>query len=421
MTHHSDHCDQPALDAIYKAELNERIGSLLADSCVSTQEFLVGTEGAYMLDIVEVLRYHQGNEDAIVGLNADRLLQELLSSPSGFEAANNGIVNSVPDPHPLDFDWRFVEPSFRYLEAEICSHSHSSIGIFGAPTLFLFLTDRGYDAALYDKNERLVQSLKGRGHLKVFVTDLFDAVEIHERYDVVVADPPWYRPDYLAFTRTAQSVIPVGGILLLSVLPRLTRPGASADRQQILSDAFLAGLDLVQVNRAALLYDSPPFEKKALAVENIHSGPWRRGDLFIFRRALRDSQLRAPDRTPDETSWNSYLIGRTVVRVKNSATNEGEFSIRAASESGDLHFHSVSRRSPTRGRIDLWTSQDLALTLTRSDCASELLKRLEKNGAADRALEEVSLKFNLSEASQGDMRRLVNLLSTDSELEENGK
>lgn len=421
MTHVLQHCDQPALDAIYKRELHECVVNLLMQSTVSIEEFLAGTEGAYMLDVIEALRCSQENENALVASGADRVLRAILESGSGPQFSNNGMASVVPEPHPLDFDWRFVEPSFRSLEAEICSHPHRRIGIFGAPTLFLFLNGRGYDVTLYDKNDQLVRSLSDRGHLKVFKRDFFDAEEFSESYDIVMADPPWYLPHYVAFVRAGQAVLPVGGLLLLSVLPRLTRPGAPVDRHRIISDAFLAGLDLVDVKGSALLYDSPPFEKKALAVEGVGSGPWRRGDIFVFRKAMRMCQLGFPERIPDEASWNGYVIGRTVVRVKHTGVDGGEFSIGPASESGDLHFHSVSRRSPTRSRIDLWTSRDLALSLTRPDCAQNLLERLERGDAADRAIQEVCLRFNLGPTSREDLQRLVNLLRTDAEFEENGK
>lgn len=283
------------------------------------------------------------------------------------------------------------------------------------------MNGRGYDVTLYDRNDRLVRALSDRGHLKVFRRDFFDVEDFSECYDIVMADPPWYSSDYVAFVRAAQAVVPVGGVLLLSVLPRLTRPGAAVDRHQIISEAFQAGLDLVDVKGAALLYDSPLFEKKALAVEGVGSGPWRRGDIFVFRRAMRMCQLGFPERTLDEVSWSSYLIGRTVVRVKDTAVDGGQFSIGPASESGDLHFHSVSRRSPTRSRIDLWSSRDLALRLTRPDCAKDLLERLERGDSADCAIQEVCLGFNLGPTSRGDLQRLVNLLRTDAEFEENGK
>lgn len=110
MTHLLQHCDEPALDAIYKRELHERVVSLLMRSTISIEEFLVGTEGAYMLDVIEALRCGQENENALVASSAGRMLQAVLDSSSGPQISDIGMASVVPEPHPLDFDWRFVEP-----------------------------------------------------------------------------------------------------------------------------------------------------------------------------------------------------------------------------------------------------------------------------------------------------------------------
>jgi len=70
-------------------------------------------------------------------------------------------------------------------------------------------------------------------------------------FHAVIADPPWYTEHYKAFLVRAADILHDGGLLLLSVLPWLTRPSAIDDRRDILKYARILDSISVTDGRAA--------------------------------------------------------------------------------------------------------------------------------------------------------------------------
>lgn len=201
-------------------------------------------------------------------------------------------------PHPLDADWRFA-PAARERLLERASAAGGPLVLLGTPTLFahgcgqldlreLVLVDRG--RATVDAARALAD---GRALLRAVRADVttdaaLDALGPATAH-VVVADPPWYRPEQVGFLAAAARTLRPGGALLLAASPRGTRPAAPDDRRLLVSDAALAGLDLVEEEPGLLPYTSPPFERAALRAAGVPGVPtdWRCGDLLVFRRSGR--------------------------------------------------------------------------------------------------------------------------------------
>ena len=204
--------------------------------------------------------------------------------------------------------------------------------------------------------------------------------------------------------------------MLLSVLPRLTRPSASRDRARILELAFVQGFDLVEVSPSLLSYASPPFEVSSLRAEGLWEGDWRSGDLFVFRKTLRKPQQRTEVLRGMSEGWESFTIGTVSVRIKKTLGRKGALTFEPASLTGDIHLHSVSRRSPIRSGIDLWTSRNLALKITRPDYVLDALLLEERGMTFPEAIVCVSRNNSLDAASQQTLTEIVNLLLRDSGL-----
>ena len=416
MTVDTRRTDMPLNSPAYYQELRCAIERLLLSKELPGPEILKQTEGAFPLDVLQVLSL-LAEDDPILSETAHDLLRKLRGSLDAVEEQRPSD-DLLPEPHPLDFDWRFSESCLTFLGHRPELQQKNTVCILGAPSLFRYLAQRGSEVTLYDKNGLAIQRLEDAGFEGAYECDLFQTEMTRSLFDVVMADPPWYVEHYYAFLRVASSVTRCGGHLLLSVLPRLTRSEGSADRQRILELASLAGFDIVEVRPASLTYESPPFERAALLADGFVDLAWRSGDLFVFRKSTRDNYLNGLDSSPNLSDglWRSAVVDDVVVRVKVERTVASSFSFRASSDTGDYRLHTVSRRSPVRGRINLWTSRNLALSLSRTDCAFSLVEALSKSQMVNltEVTRGVSVDFSLDQPSILELEKLANLLLVDS-------
>ena len=196
---------------------------------------------------------------------------------------------------------------------------------------------------LFDNNVHLIEELRASGFSAAIHCNLFTAHFERAGFDLVVADPPWYSEHYCSFIRRTNELLTPGGLLLLSVLPRLTPSSASIDRMEILRNAETNGLDLVNIFQSSLAYESPPFEQAALHAEGIVWEDWRRGDLFVFTRSTRPcGEATKVSQFEDAGTWQSFSLGETVVKIRCRNTDSTDVTFHALSPSGDVHLHSVS-------------------------------------------------------------------------------
>ena len=115
---------------------------------------------------------------------------------------------------------------------------------------------------------------------------LHDAIDLPE-VQAVLADPPWYEDETLAFLRTAARICADQGKVLLSSAPFGVRPGIQEERDRIVRAAKESGLRFLGTEPHVLSYATPFFEHNALRAAGFaHVMPnWRRGDLLTFQRA----------------------------------------------------------------------------------------------------------------------------------------
>ena len=407
--------DVPTTDS-FRDELRIRVRNLTASSSLSFRELVVAMEGAYPTDVQDALHSLQAEDVAVGGLRSDA-----DSAETRTRLRSEADVVTLPEPHPLDYDWRFTEESLNSLAATIAETGAKRVAILGAPTVFLRLARADVDVTLYDNNVHLVEELRSRQFSKAVHCDLFTTRFEDPAFDLVVADPPWYPEHYTSFIRRAGELIKPGGSLLLSVLPRLTRPSASRDRMEILRDAEAHGFDLVAIHPSYLTYRSPPFEQSSLHAEGIRLEDWRRGDLFTFIRSTRPCCAgKEIYEFEDASLWQSFSVGRTIVRIRHRESDDREVTFRAVSPTGDVHLHSVSRRAPFRKTIDVWSSRNLALRLSRPDYLCDILRRHMNGESFGEAVSTVAIENHASAASRNALREIVDLILEDAGIVDNG-
>jgi hypothetical protein len=198
--------------------------------------------------------------------------------------------------------------------------------------------------------------------------DLFDFLtESMWTYDIVLADPPWYSEFYRAFILRSSELLRDQGILMLCVLPWLTRPNAIDDRADILSFANKAGFDLTKVIPAFLQYETPRFEKASLSLAGIECSDWRVGDLYVFRRISDPIPGLVARRPADEPEWDEFRFGTLKIKLRRRSEIPGHhFSYQPVNNNNRI-LDSVSRRSPNRRFIDYWTSENMAYSVEGLD------------------------------------------------------
>jgi hypothetical protein len=276
-----------------------------------------------------------------------------------------GRIPELPLPHPLDFDWRFDPQTLEFLAEELGALAGQRDGVLllGAPSLFatLLAMPSSPRAVLVDANGMIVRAL-GTGNGRRFRAvhrDLLAGPDpaLLPEAAVALCDPPWYPEYYRAFLAQAAVSTRIGGRVLLSVMPVLTRPGALADRDAIFREATRLGLHLHGLHPGRLRYDTPPFERASLAAGGVASPrPWRHGDLGVFWKFAEpdhEALVGSIDRRDPVDCWFEMEIGGRTIKLRGPFEDANEAPKLLHIEPHDV-LPTVSRRYPGRDRVDLW-------------------------------------------------------------------
>ena len=407
-----------SVDKAYRQRLETHLINLLYRKPMIFQEIICHADGAYPLDVLRTLQNLVLTNKLELHDKQYRVpgLKQKSSKKGILELSNAPIlsekqlvlkplnVNSVfGDPHPADYDWRYTPKSRDELTLRLSPfiESKCEIALLGAPTLFLSLYRSGVHLTLFDNSTSVLADLKSAGIANGLIHhNMFDPLlEFRGKYDVIVADPPWYIPFHKAFILRSSELLKEQGLLLLSVPPWLTRPSAIADRTEIMKFATKAGFDLSEIAPGVLSYQCPKFEQIALSIQGIHCGNWRQGDLFVFRK-INEAQTSLKVSYPrDEPIWDEYRFGLLKVKLRHrTQIDSGELKIMPVSNEGP-YLGTVSRRSPLRRRIDVWTSDNIAYSVTRLDIAKVALDRLQSGDSPKAIVEDLGPRLSKTEVN----------------------
>jgi hypothetical protein len=297
-----------------------------------------------------------GQRGGELGRTAAALLQQAADTP-----ATDVSTSERPLPHPLEFYWAYTQEAIEALLLELASSAGrgATIAYLGAPNLFRVATERLPDRAhvLLERNAQRLAALGG-GPGRVVRLDLLRDELPALRADAAVLDPPWY-PDHIrGFLWAATEVAHVGADIWASFPPAGTRPTIEQEMAEVLGSAANFGLEVLERRRDVLRYSSPPFELASHRAAGLGGIPlnWRTADLVHLRvkRASIDSRRPAP---ADEYLWLPFVIDDVPVWVRERSMDQvaiGSGLLQPLIE-GDV-LPSVSRRDPSRGRVDVWTS-----------------------------------------------------------------
>ena len=274
-------------------------------------------------------------------------------------------VPGLPVANPLASDWRFTTTTAKNLLQRITASTDASqtVALLGVPSVYQLaaLQEEPRKIILVDRNRSLAPhsspSFPADGfHSLDLQRDAINLSQVH----TVLADPPWYEDETLAFLRASAHICAERGSVLLGAAPEGARPGVREERERIIAGAERLGLQFIGAERLALSYATPFFEHNALRTAGFEqvSPNWRRGDLLIFERS--GNTLPWPSHSvPHASPWDQAEILGTTVWVRRNSKRTFVSPELVPLVPGDI-LPSVSRRDKFRGAADVWTAGNRA-------------------------------------------------------------
>lgn len=282
------------------------------------------------------------------------------------EAGANGagVVEGrslLPLPHPLDYEWRFTPDAARSLlnRAAELTPAGGDLLLFGTPGLAveaLTLPIGRRLAFLGEANCVTDQLLALNRATGSPLSIAFCSGGLpRESADAVLLDPPWYLDFVRPMLAAAAHACRPGGVVLISLPPDGTRPSAEADRRATIAFAQRLWLAIIEHSPRAISYDTPFFERNALAAAGIYPPPqWRRGDLIVFRKTRASTKLQ-PASSARRRDWTEVGIGRMRLFIRGGGEARSGAASLISLVKGDV-LPTVSRRDPRRRLADVWSS-----------------------------------------------------------------
>ena len=295
---------------------------------------------------------------AASSISAHLAVERLTWNSSSVSSAE---VTGLPIPNPLAFDWRYTRDTAGELLERIVESTDPTemVGLLGSPSVYkmaairkaprqFILLDQGGSLSIGDP-QPLAGSIFRRCDMQ------HDAIDL-PAVQAVLADPPWYEGETLAFLRTAARICSDRGKVLLSSAPDGVRPGIREERERIISGAAELGLRFLGAERCVLSYATPFFEHNALRAAGFaHVAPnWRRGDLLIFERT--GGSFSGPmNSITHSVEWAQADVRGTTIWVR-SKDQQGFIDPRLVPlVPGDI-LPTVSRRDESHEAADVWTA-----------------------------------------------------------------
>lgn len=389
-------------DTVYSQQLSQHIKSLVksASTVPSFHQIITQSEGASPISVKAIL-------DTFGTEFIYNKLAHIVSKED--KTLTNKSRKFLSDPHPADYDWRFNSRTITKYLNELSLASHKKVALLGTKTIFTGLIDRHIDTTIFNKSSSLLNDFRNNGYTGGLVEcDLFNVQpKYNNSFDLVIADPPWYLEFYKAFINRSSEFLRLGGLLHLSVLQKFTRPNAEKDIKYIIQHASQTGLKLIEKKKKYFTYETPIFEQNTLKVNNLYCQSWRKSDLYIFEKlATADTNIQV-DENNDLESWVEFRWKNKKIKIRNHSCQDDTLFIYEPADPNNLIFTNVSRRSPYRKRIDVWTSDNFAFKVCKAKVLISYFEYLSLGKSHNKAVSILKEYYFLSKQEILNLTKLI--------------
>ena len=368
--------DECLVDSSYEDRVRSSIDEILDGGCSSLTELCRRAGGAFPIDILRI--------------GGPRLERLPVNGPDfGADHGLDSAPPGAPEPHPIDFEWRFTADDADALAAEIASGS-GRIACLGTPGVFWRLIRRGADVVLYDRNPRIrrcIEAALAGSARHVETVDLNATCPVSTGHAIVVMDPPWYIEQYEMWVAHAGRLVDPGGFVVTSLFPPLLRPQACGQRRLV--KELLSDLGTIERSRP-VLYATPRFEQEVLDTARLgRLGNWRVAEMLWIRVGSTSVNRRSPVRKSD-LQWLRFQLGARIIAVRSDPADCGTVRLRPVGQDSGFRLRSVSSRAPERSAINVWTSRNRAANATGIPRVIEFLRSLEIGGDPDMLVDQAA-------------------------------
>lgn len=301
-------------------------------------------------------------------------LEELRTEP-----LPSRLDSRIPEPHPIDYDWRFDGPTAETL-ANIARRFDNVLCV-GTPTVFDLIAQAGGRASLVDRNPFLAKALTQTRSSRLFLDEISHVNLLPGTFDAAILDPPWYPPIYDAWLSKVIPALRPGGSVFLVMFRNLTRPSAQDDLE--LLSRHLANVGEVSVLSSAATYITPRFEVETLQRQHLPLlSAWRQGDILQVNlsSAVKSWPRINNIEAPPKRSWRRFLLGNQVVMTAINPGDDGPIAHRGIEgREAPFELMSVSDRDPRRLRVNFWTSRNKGAEVTGIERVAAILSEIAES------------------------------------------
>ncbi|MEZ8013977.1 hypothetical protein AB4516_22080 [Vibrio sp. 10N.222.54.F12] len=266
-----------------------------------------------------------------------------------------------PDPHPLDYDWRFTRETVDKLSQLF--DDHESVLSLGVPSLIRKHQELDNRVFLVDR-----QPLHWSNFHSLVDVDV--DLPLCKSFDAAVIDPPWYIENTIRWISWSAQHLAIGSKIYISLWPELTRPQAIEERKNLFE--WLTSWADFEIKSNFFCYETPVFEMRASEVsdDNVLED-WRFGDLLVIKIKEIPPLSKAITKTE---LWHRFVIDdyQLALRVNHHDVLPAKIIMHPLANG--WYWPSVSRRAIGREVIDLWSSQNKVGTVIGSANALEILR-----------------------------------------------
>jgi len=330
----------------YYDRLGRAIKAELAASHGDLQQLCRRLKGAFPADIARILGDQRATKFAVSQTAGRRSPFDLRS----------------PEPHPIDYDWRFDEATANALAR--LAMDQGTVLCVGTPTIYDTIAEQGGSACLIDRNPLLYRSLFQTDRCRFIIDDIGAMLPTDSRigglFSAAILDPPWYPHQYeLWLARTIPFIEP-GGTLFLILFRELTRPDAHQERSDLLDR--LATIGSLSYPDLEAVYSTPGFEAEVFS--RLRLPPlqnWRAGDLVRIDLHPHVTSWPFPSRfAASDWAWHRFIVEGQVIAIADREHDDGPIEYFPPTPGNSFKLDSVSARDPRRGTISVWTSRHCA-------------------------------------------------------------